>query len=505
MLDTNNLLIQTILVPVVISVLTLVVGDRLGKRTGWIAFFTTLYVTAIFLYVSLRLFIAPATQNLEAAYEWAPYIGKFTLLADGLSVPVALTIAILTMVISLYSMAYMEHEHGLGGYFTLYLLYSAGMIGTVLTTNLAAFFFFFELMLLPSWALIGIWGTGEKEKIAFKYFMFTEVGALALLAGIVTVRFMVGTFDIFKIASRTTDVSLTVLTAIASAMLIGLFIKMAIFPLHTWLPDAHAEAPTPISALLSPAMIGIGGYAAIRILYTAFPRVLANWQFTMTITAFALVTLVYGGVMALAQDDIKRLLAYSSISQMGYLLLGIASLSMMGLAGATLLYVSHGFSKAVLFMVAGIFIHNLKTRSIKNLGGLGSKMPYTTTAALIAFLGLAGTPPLIGFWGEFFIFAGSMYTGFSGALSPDMTRVAITSVAVAASVLTAAYGLWTIRRVFFGPLKENLKDAHEAPWLMLAPIIVLTILAVILGIYPTLLTRIIGPIASALASAFSVA
>jgi NADH:ubiquinone oxidoreductase subunit 5 (subunit L)/multisubunit Na+/H+ antiporter MnhA subunit len=156
-------------------------------------------------------------------------------------------------------------------------------------------------------------------------------------------------------------------------------------------------------------------------------------------------------------------------------------------------------------MVAGIFIHNLKTRSIKNLGGLGSKMPYTTTAALIAFLGLAGTPPLIGFWGEFFIFAGSMYTGFSGALSPDMTRVAITSVAVAASVLTAAYGLWTIRRVFFGPLKENLKDAHEAPWLMLAPIIVLTILAVILGIYPTLLSRIIGPIASALASAFSVA
>jgi NADH-quinone oxidoreductase subunit M len=375
------------------------------------------------------------------------------------------------------------------------------MIGTVLTTNLAAFFFFFELMLLPSWALIGIWGTGEKEKIAFKYFMFTEVGALSLLAGIVTARFMAGTFDIFKIASRTTDISLTVLTTIAAAMLFGLFIKMAIFPLHTWLPDAHAEAPTPISALLSPAMIGIGGYAAIRILYTAFPRVLDNWQFTMTITAFALVTLVYGGIMALAQDDIKRLLAYSSISQMGYLLLGIASLSMIGLAGATLLYVSHGFSKAILFMVSGIFIRNLKTRSIKNLGGLGSKMPYTATAALIAFLGLAGTPPLIGFWGEFFIFAGSMYTGFAGTFGPDMTRVAITGVAVAASVLTAAYGLWTIRRVFYGPLREEFKDAHEPSWLMIGPILVLTVLAVILGIYPTLLSSIIGPIVSGLASA----
>jgi NADH:ubiquinone oxidoreductase subunit 5 (subunit L)/multisubunit Na+/H+ antiporter MnhA subunit len=154
-------------------------------------------------------------------------------------------------------------------------------------------------------------------------------------------------------------------------------------------------------------------------------------------------------------------------------------------------------------MIAGIFIHNLKTRSIKTMGGLASKMPYTATAALIAFLGLAGTPPLIGFWGEFFIFAGSMYTGFAGTLAPDMTRVAITGVAVAASVLTAAYGLWTIRRVFFGPLKEDFKDVHEASWLMVAPIIILTVLAVILGVYPTILTSIIGPIVSGLASAVS--
>jgi NADH-quinone oxidoreductase subunit M len=247
-------------------------------------------------------------------------------------------------------------------------------------------------------------------------------------------------------------------------------------------------------------MIGIGGYAAIRILYTGFPRVLANWQFATMITGLALVTLVYGGIMALAQDDIKRLLAYSSISQMGYLLLGIGSLSMIGLAGATLLYVSHGFSKAILFMVAGILIRNLKTRSIKTLGGLGSKMPYTATSALIAFLSLAGTPPLIGFWGEFFVFAGSMYTGFAGALNPDMTRVTVTGVAVTASILTASYGLWTIRRIFFGPLRENFGDVHEAPWLMVTPIIILTTLAVILGVYPTILSSIIGPIVSELAS-----
>jgi len=497
-IDTGNLLIQAIIVPIILSVFALALGKTYGKHTGWLAFFGMLYSTVILAFVNYGLFTGEIKSALEASYDWGPYIGKFTLVADGLSGLVALTIALLSTLIAAYSISYMEHEHRLGAYFALYLIYGSGMIGTVLTTNLAAFFLFFELMLIPSWALVGVWGTGPKEAIAFKYFMFTEAGALSLLAGIVTTRSISGTFDVFQIAKTIAKVDPAVQMAIVIAIMLGLFVKMAIFPLHTWLPDAHAEAPTPISALLSPAMIGIGGYAAIRIVYTAFPIVLRSQEFTIGLSILAVITMFYGGAMALGQTDIKRLLAYSSISQMGYMLFGIVSLSILGLTGAILLYVSHGLSKAILFMVSGIFIHNFKTRDISNLSGLASKMPYTAAATLIGFLGLAGVPPLVGFWGELFIFAGSMYTGLAGIVGLDIGRVFVTALAVVASILTAGYGLWTVRRVFYGQLSERVKDAKEGPALMVAPILILAAIAIILGVYPTVASKIVGPEASKL-------
>jgi NADH-quinone oxidoreductase subunit M len=280
------------------------------------------------------------------------------------------------------------------------------------------------------------------------------------------------------------------ITLIVSLILLGLLVKMAIFPLHNWLPDAHAEAPTPISALLSPAMIGIGGYAAIRIMYTAFPTVMDDSRFTTVLLGLAVTTMFYGGLNALAQKDLKRLLAFSSISQMGYLLLGAASASTLGLTGAGLLYLSHGLAKAVLFMVSGVFMHSFHTRLIDDLGGLAGKMPYTATATLIAFLSLAGVPPLLGFWGEIFMFAGSMKTALTSILTPDMTRVWLTSLAVISSIVTAGYGLWAFRRIFFGELKPGLRiEGSEAPALMLAPILTLAFITVLLGIYPTAISQ----------------
>jgi NADH-quinone oxidoreductase subunit M len=299
-------------------------------------------------------------------------------------------------------------------------------------------------------------------------------------------------------APRLVGHDVAVLTAILIAMLLGLLVKMAVFPLHTWLPDAHAEAPTPISALLSPAMIGIGGYAAIRIAYTAFPMVMSSWLFVTALAALAVVTMIYGGVMALAQDDIKRLLAYSSISQMGYLLFGVASLSVLGLTGAVLFYISHGLCKAVLFMMSGVLMHAFHTRSISRFGGLGPRMPFTATASLIAFLGLAGTPPMIGFWGEVFIFAGSMHTAFTHLASVDMARALVTAVAIVGSALTAGYGLWTIRRVFFGQPNEETRRAKEGPAVMVAPIMILAALAVVLGVYPTVMAEPSSMLASKL-------
>jgi NADH-quinone oxidoreductase subunit M len=267
---------------------------------------------------------------------------------------------------------------------------------------------------------------------------------------------------------------------------------MAIFPLHNWLPDAHAEAPTPISALLSPAMIGIGGYAAIRIIYTSFPSIVVDSRFMNALSILAVITMFYGGIMAFAQKDLKRLLAFSSISQMGYLLFGAASVSIIGLTGAGIIYLSHGLAKAVLFMVSGVFMHNFKTRTINDLGGLAQRMPYTATVTLISFLSLAGVPPLLGFWGEIFVFAGSMKTGLISAMTPDMSRVLLTALAVISSIITAGYGLWAYRRIFFGELKMGLKKAGEAPSLMLAPIIILTLITVLLGVYPNVVSKIIA-------------
>jgi len=183
---------------------------------------------------------------------------------------------------------------------------------------------------------------------------------------------------------------------------------------------------------------------------------------------------------------------------MGCMLFGIVSLSTLGLTGAILLYVSHGLSKAVLFMVSGILIHNFKTRDISDLSGLASKMPYTAAATLIGFLGLAGVPPLVGFWGEIFIFAGSMYTGLAGVIGVDIGRVFVTALAVVASILTAGYGLWMVRRVFYGQLSERVKDAKEGPALMVGPILILAAIAIILGVYPTVASKIVGLEASKL-------
>jgi len=479
-IDSGGLLIQAIAAPLITSFIALLVGKKLKEKTGWLSFIPLLYSSLLLLYVNLNL--KSWNGELKAVYDWAPYLGKFVLLADGLSAPIALTIAFLSAVISIYSIYYMKNQERLNLYFSLYLLYAAGMIGTVLAVNFVAFFIFFEFMLLPSWALIGIWGTGRKELIAFKYFMFTEIGALSLLAGIASAYSLTGTLDITEMGALTAKLGYDVIVPTAIAMLIGFFVKMAIFPLHSWLPDAHAEAPTPISALLSPAMIGIGGYASIRVIYEAFPKLVELWPFMIGLALLAFITMVYGGLMALAQDDIKRLLAYSSISQMGYMLFGVASISIIGVMGAVLLYVSHGLAKAVLFMIAGVFMHELKTRRISDLRGLAGLMPVTATVALISFLSLAGVPPMLGFWSEIFIFAGSIYTAIQSSF--DVYRLVVTSIAIIMSVLTAGYGLWTIKRVFYGEPTEKLKEIKKEPLSMLAPTIILTFFTVILGIYP---------------------
>jgi len=488
-----NLLAQILVVPLIFVPIAYCSSKRLGWRTGWIAFLPLAYTTLVTLYL-----VNYVSKNGVVLGVWplAPSVGlNFGLMADGLSTPIIFTIALLCTVVAIYSMPYMEHKlgecgSGHGAYYALYLLYAVGMLGTAMSTNLIQFYFFWELMLVPSWALINIWGYGEREKIALKYFIYTHIGALSLLAGILAVYAAFGTFDIPVLLSLVHEGSHSVgfLRWVVLAMFLGFAVKMAIVPLHTWLPDAHAEAPTPISALLSPAMIGLGGYALVRLAYILFPEVFE--QFSLVFSVLALITMIYGGIMALAQDDIKRLLAYSSVSQMGYLLFGITSSYPQGISGSMFHYVSHGTCKAILFMMAGaIMLETHGIRSIKRLGGLASKMPLTTIFTLIGFLGIAGTPPLNGFQSEWLIFTGA----FAGAIEAhNAVRLLITIVALMGTVLTAGYALWTIRRIFFGPLPEHLDEVHEAPLLVTIPMFILALVTVVLGIYPTPLLRLLS-------------
>ena len=480
-----------LVVPIVSAPIVYFLGKQMGKKVGWIATIPLLLTLLIAVSVAVEI---QGGGFYSESYAWAPAAGlTFGLLADGLSIWMLITINILCLMICVYSVKYMEHrfkeeEHHTGvptpnsayaSYYTLYLMYAVGMLGTVLTTNLIQFYLFYELMLVPSWALINNYGYGERERIGMMYFMWTHVGAVILLAGILSSYWITGSFEISALSGV---VGSPIAGWVAFAILIGFFTKMAVFGIHIWLPYAHGEAPTPISALLSPAMIGIGAYAAIRLV--AIPMYPVFKTFSLVFSAWALLTMVYGGLMALSQDDIKRFLAYSSVSQMGYIFLGLASAAEYGLAGAIFHYVTHGFGKCILFGVAGILMSQVETRSIKEMGGLADRMPITAILCLLGFFAIGGVPPTIGFMSKFMIFSGV----FSSALSGSPNQLIIAFVSIVMTVLTVGYSLWTMRRIFFGPLPEHLKEVKEAPLIMTVPLLVFAIIVVIIGIYPKLVT-----------------
>jgi NADH-quinone oxidoreductase subunit M len=278
-------------------------------------------------------------------------------------------------------------------------------------------------------------------------------------------------------------------------LVIGLGVKLAAFVLHIWLPYAHSEAPTPISALLSPAMIGIGAYGLLRLWLELLVGDYS--QYSIYINLWGLATMIYGGAMALMQDDIKRVLAYSSISQMGYILFGLGSESVLGITGATLMYVSHGLGKAILFMMAGSIILQTGTRSMSKLGGLAGRMPYTAVIAMIGALTIMGIPPTTGFMAEWILFNGVLQ---SGVTNSDTLRIVAFGLGILATVLTAAYILWMYKRIFFGKIPEQyskIKDSNRYVTVTMAALAAITLF---LGVYPN---PLLNPVADYIQEMFS--
>lgn len=381
-----------------------------------------------------------------------------------------------------------------GLYFALYLAFSMGMLGTVLATNLIEFFVFFELMLVPSFFLIAFYGYGAKRRIALMFFFWTHVGAVVLLLGLLAMGFFAGGFDYDTVRANVKNIPANWMSIIIFSLVIGLGVKLAAFLLHIWLPYAHAEAPTPVSALLSPAMIGIGAYGLLRLWLELLT---GNYtQYSLYINIWGLATMIYGGAMALMQDDVKKVLAYSSISQMGYILFGLGSESILGITGGALFYVTHGLGKAILFMMAGSIILQTGTRSMSKLGGLAGNMPYTAVITMIGALTIIGIPPTSGFMSEWILFGGVLQTAVSQA---DSFRVVLFGFGILTTVLSSAYILWMYKRIFFGKIPERLVNVKDSSAYITATMAALAGLTLFLGVYPD---PILNPITNYVESVF---
>ena len=537
MTESYYLLIATFL-PLLLSPVVYVIAKKGGANSATWLSFGILAISTMLLFMASFSLQGGRTAYIES-YTWSQF-GNFGLRIDGLSLPFAIIINILCTVLTLYSKPYMLHKikesfkenfgggenssdsglyksntgvnemktltvsgvneeqyinHQMGLYFALYLTFSMGMLGTVLATNLIEFYVFFELMLVPSFFLVAFYGYGERKRIALMFFFWTHSGAVVMLLGLLAMGFFAGGFDYDTVRENASKIPDQWLVLIVFALVIGLGVKLAAFLLHIWLPYAHSEAPTPVSALLSPAMIGIGAYALIRLW---LELLVGNYsQYSIYINLWGLATMIYGGAMAMMQDDIKRVLAYSSISQMGYILFGIGSDSTLGITGATLMYVSHGLGKAILFMMAGAIILQTGTRSMSKLGGLAGRMPYTAVIAMIGALTIMGIPPTSGFMAEWILFNGVLQ---SGVANSDTLRIVAFGLGILATVLTAAYILWMYKRIFFGKIPEQYTKIKDPNRYVIVTMAALAAITLILGVYPS---PLLNPVADYIQDMFS--
>ncbi len=471
-----NPLLLSIVLPLGLSPIAAFIGRLLHPKGAGIFATTALFFPMLF---SILLYpVISAGFIVEERLRWIPELGlTFTLRLDQLSYPFFLLINSVGFLASLYSLRYMEHERGLASYYALTMMFVSGMSGVVLSTNLFLLYIFWELMLIPSYFLIAYWGTGNARIIGFKYFGMTHVGAISLLAGIIWLNSLFGSveLDILKVVVGGGSPAML---GIASLIFIGAAVKMALFPLHTWLPDAHAEAPTPISVLLSGVMIKTGVYAYARIIVELMPA--AFQQAQPIVIPLSLVTIFWGGMMALVQSDIKRILAYSSVSQIGYMVFGLSLQSSIGLVGGLLHVVTHGLAKSLLFMAAGSIIHSTGERDINKLGGLMRPMWFTASVFLVGGLSIAGTPPLAGFFSEWMIFTG----GFQSNI-PLYTIIAILGTAI-----TLGYYLRTFMYVFTRGERQD--SPREAPLSMAAPMAILAAAILLASITTPPITSILG-------------
>ncbi|NHJ13006.1 MAG: NADH-quinone oxidoreductase subunit M [Candidatus Thorarchaeota archaeon] len=494
-------MILSLFILIIGGFLTLLVGrysNRAPRLLAGISLFAALFLNVLLLF-------SPEVWShgeILHVFDWLgsgdSVIMSFGFRGDGLSAPIAILILALGLFSVTFSYVYMKSLNNPGQYYALMVWFVTAMVGVIYATDLLQFFLFYELMLIPAFLLVYFYGVSEdsekRSRNAFQFWIWTALGGLISLVAVFMLFADAGTLDIVALYSSSVTVDPTkveLAKTIGIIFLLGFGIKLGLVPLHVWAPPVYGEAPIPVLVLLSGAMTKTAAYGVIRIVIPIFSAVLHDYS--VGLMTISVITMFYGAMLAIAQKDLKMMLAYSSISQLGYLMFGYSTMTTIGLSGAAFQLINHGILASLMFFCAGAIKMKTGTMDFDRLGGLAPKMPILATTFVIGALALAGTPPLSAFAGEWMIFAGAAERAVEmGAVSAAFLWLTI--VGVVATGLTAGYYLWAIRRVFLGQVPDTLSEVSDPPKVILLITGLMALFVVLLGVWPWLLWRVVNPV-----------
>jgi NADH-quinone oxidoreductase subunit M len=473
------LLSLLIFLPVLAAVALMLLPREQEKNAKYLA----ALFAAVNLVLSLLMYTGFDSIDLTLQYtervkwiETSNFTAQYFVGVDGLSATLMLLTGLLFLVATLISWRVDLRPRE---YYAWLMVLETAVMGVFAAQDLILFFLFWELELMPMFLLISIWGTGRKQYSAMKFVLYTLSGSALMLIGFLVIGFAAGTFDMEKLAQSDLSNAVISLNAVFFLILAAFAIKLPVIPLHTWLPDAHTDAPTAVSVILAGVLLKMGGYGLIRILVGILPQQFDNYH--VYLAALAAASVIYGAVLTMRQTDLKRLIAYSSVSHMGYVLLGVAALGEVGLTGAALQMFTHGTITALLFVMVGLVYDRSHTRQISDLSGLAHIMPIAATVFVIAGFASLGLPTMSGFVAELLIFLGSI-----------QAFEAPTIIAVVGILLSAGYILWTVQRVFFGPRNEKWDDLPDTTeWWEQVSMAALVGVIIGVGVYPATIVDVL--------------
>jgi NADH-quinone oxidoreductase subunit M len=443
--------------------------DEAGVRNArWVALWTTLVTFIISLILVWR--FDPSSSDFQFT-ERRPWLGgaiTYAMGVDGISLPfVVLTTALLPICILA---SWTAIQRRVREYMIAFLVLETLMVGTFCALDLVLFYLFFEGGLIPMFLIIGVWGGPRRVYASFKFFLYTFLGSVLMLLAIMAMYWQAGTTDIPTLLHH--PFPMTLQTWAWFAFLASFAVKLPMWPVHTWLPDAHVEAPTAGSVILAAILLKMGGYGFLRFSLPMFPE--ASAHLAPLVYALSVVAIIYTSLVALVQEDVKKLIAYSSVAHMGFVTMGIFAVTAQGVSGGIFQMISHGIVSAALFLCVGIIYDRMHTREIAAYGGLVNRMPLYAFVFMVFSLANIGLPGTSGFIGEFLTLIGTF-----------RVNTWVASLAAIGTILSAAYALWLYRKVIFGKLEKpslfNIKDMGWREVVIMTPLIVLTI---ILGVYP---------------------